>query len=119
MFQRYLRLAGLTMFFGLLLAPAAHASARISVQIGVPAPILAPVPVAPVPVAAPYPEYVWRPGYYVWTSFGYRWVPAGWARPYGRPGWGYQRWERERRGWDRDDRRWDRGRRDWDRDRRR
>ena len=114
MLTRYL--VGLTLLFGLLLAPAAHASTRIAVQIGVPVrALVAPVAVAP----AAYGEYIWQPGYYVWTGFGRRWVAGAWIRPsygrYGRPRWSYERWGRERRGWDRD-RRWERNRwreRDW------
>jgi hypothetical protein len=94
----YSRLVGLTLLFGLLLTPAAHASTRIVFQIGVPAPVvLAPVAVGP----APYAGLIWQPGYYVWTGYGRRWVPGAWIRPsYGRPG--YERWGRERRGWDGD-----------------
>ena len=36
MLTRYSRLAALTLLFGLLLTPSAHAGARIAVQIGVP-----------------------------------------------------------------------------------
>jgi hypothetical protein len=101
MLTRYSRLAGLTLLFGLLLTPAAHAGARIAVQIGVPAPVvMAPVPYAP----APYVGLTWQPGYYVSAGFGRRWVPGAWVRPsygYGRPGLSYGRWGRERRGWDR------------------
>jgi hypothetical protein len=99
MLTRYSRLAGLTLLFGLLLTPAAHAGSRIAVQIGVPAPVVvAPVPLAP----APYAGLIWQPGYYVSAGFGQRWMPGAWIRPsYGRAGWSYGRWGHERRGWDR------------------
>jgi hypothetical protein len=110
---RYSGLVGLTLLFGTLLTPAAYASTRIAVQIGVPVPVVvAPVPVAPVA----YSGFIWQPGYYVWTGYGRRWVAGAWIRPrYGRPGWSYQRRGRERRDWDRD-RRWERNRsreREW------
>jgi hypothetical protein len=105
MLTRYFRLAGLTLLFGLFLTPAAHAGARIAVQIGVPAPVaIAPVPLAPAPYAlapAPYAGFIWQPGYYVSAGFGRRWVPGAWVRPsYGRPGWSYGRpgWSYGRRG---------------------
>jgi hypothetical protein len=102
MLTRYSRLAGLTLLFGTLLAPAAHASTRIAVQVGLPLPaVVAPVAVAPVVVAAPYPGLIWQPGYYVGTGYGRRWVRGAWIRPaYGRPGWAYARrgWDRDRRG---------------------
>jgi hypothetical protein len=102
MVTRHYRLAGLTVLFGLLLAPAAHASTRIAVQIGVPGfAVAAPVRVAP----APYRGLIWQPGYYVWTGYGRRWVPGAWIRPgYGRSGLAYGRRGLERRNWDRDQR---------------
>ena len=85
MLTRFARLATVTSLVGLGFVPAAHASTHIFVQFGVPAPIVAPVPVAPVAVAPvpppPYVGYVWQPGYYAWTTFGYRWVPGVWVRP--------------------------------------
>ncbi len=102
MLTRYSRLAGLTLLFGTLLTPAAHADTRIAVHIGVPVrAVVAPVAVAP----APYGGFIWQPGYYVRTGYGRRWVPGAWIRPayrYGRPGWGYERRGYERRDWDRD-----------------
>ena len=48
---------------------------------------------------APY-TIVWQPGYYVWASVRYRWVPGVWARP---PSvgavWAPARWVHEPRGW--------------------
>ena len=112
MLTRYARLLGLTLLFGTLLTPAAHASTRIAVQIGVPVPNVVAIPVAP----PAYAGVIWQPGYYVRTGYGRRWVPGAWIRPsYGRPGWSYERRGRERRGWDRD-RRWERDRsreREW------
>jgi WXXGXW repeat (2 copies) len=114
MMKRFAQLAGLTALLGVMFVPAAHASTRISVQIGVPVPF-APVVVAP----GPPPGYVWQQGYYVRTGFGSRWVPGMWVPArYVRSRWAGQRWERERREFDRD-RNWnrDRDRRDWDRER--
>jgi hypothetical protein len=101
MWTRYSRLAWLTLLFGTLLTPAAHADTRFEVRIGVPGP---PV-VAYVPPA--HAGYIWQPGYFVSSGYGRRWVPGTWIRPtygYGRPAW-----RAEPRGYDR---------RDWDRDRR-
>jgi hypothetical protein len=107
MLRRCFRLAGLTLFVGALLTPAAHADTRFDVRIGVPGP----------PVVAPYAfesrgheGFVWQPGYYVWTAYGERWVPGTWIRP----SYGYRRpaWSDEHRGYDRRDRddRWERDR---------
>jgi hypothetical protein len=105
MMTRCSRLAGLTLLFGTLLAPAAHASTRIGVHIGIPVPgVVAPVVVAP----APYAGLIWQPGYYAQIGYGRRWVPGAWVRPaygYGRPGWAYERRGYVRRDWDRDRRR--------------
>ena len=72
-----LRVAGLVVLFGALSVATAHADTRFSIHVGIGAP---PVVVAPGPYGydgyysqAPYPGYVWQPGYYV----GYRWVPGG------------------------------------------
>ena len=76
-----------------LMAANAHAATHVVVQIGAPVSVYAPAPVpvyappppppAPVVVAgAPVPYgYVWRPGHYVWTGYGYRLVPAAYVRP--------------------------------------
>jgi hypothetical protein len=115
MLKRFAQLAGLTLLVGVVFAPAAHASTHVSVQIGTSVPI-APVVFAP----GPPPGYVWQRGYYVWTGFRYRWVPAAWVpAPYVRRGWAGERWERERRDLHRDGN-WYRGhdRRDRDRDER-
>lgn len=98
--SRIVRLIGMTMMAGLAFVPAAQAGPHFSIRIGVGAP----VPVAVAPVVRP--GYVWQPGHYVWTQFGYEWVPGTWVpAPYSRV---------ERRDWDRDDV-YSRG--DWDRDR--
>src|SRR5262249_14491157 len=100
MFRRYATVIGLTLLLGFAFVPTAHASPQFSFHLGIGAPI---APAAVVPVGPAYPGYVWQPGYYTWTLFGYRWVPGRWAAPaYGRPGWS-ERWEHDRRGWDRDD----------------
>src|SRR5262245_49457210 len=73
-----------------VMAVNANAATRVVVQIGAPVPVYAPPPVpvyappppAPVVVAAPVRYgYVWRPGHYVWTGYGYRLVPAAYVRP--------------------------------------
>jgi YXWGXW repeat-containing protein len=103
---RRLRFATLTLLFGALLAPAAHADTRFDVRIGVPGP--------PVVAYAPPPAYrglVWQPGYYVWTGHRRHWIPGAWIRPaygYRRPGWAAERRGFDRRDY-RGDRRWDRG----------
>src|SRR3981081_1521272 len=81
--KRFARLAGFTLLLGVVFVPAAHAGTHLSVQIGTPVPI-APVVFAP----GPPPGFVWQPGYYVWTGFRYRWVPARWVpAPDVRRGW--------------------------------
>lgn len=87
---------------GAVVLLATNASAKshvfVSIGIGFPAPVVvAAPPPAPVIVAAPPPPpaavivaappapygygYVWRPGYYVWTGYGYQTVPGAWVRP--------------------------------------
>ena len=108
MLSRGIRLAGLTLVLGALLAPAARADTRFDVRIGIPGPrIVAPYRF----VSRPPAGVVWRPGYYVWTGYRRHWVAGGWVRPayqYRRPVWQY-----ERRGYDRRDRRDWWGGRDW------
>ena len=111
-----LRVAGLLVLFGALNVSTAHADSRFSIHIGIGAP---PVVVAPGPYGydddyrqAPYPGYVWQPGFYA----GYRWVPGGWV-PRGR--YVEQRWDRhDNRRYERDRRDWERERRNWQRNRR-
>lgn len=118
----YRSLAIVTLLLGGLFVPAVQAAPQISVQIGPSAMMRSGVPFAP------NAGYVWRPGHYIWTDVGYRWIAGTWMpRSYARWGLERQRFERERRDWDRDE--WrdrdDRGRdgwrdrdgRDWDRDR--
>jgi len=113
-----LRVAGLMVLFGALSVATAHADSRFSIHVGIGAP---PVVVAPGPYGydgyygqAPYPGYVWQPGYYI----GHRWVAGGWVprarsveRRWDRRDW--RRHERDRRDWDRDRRNWERDRRRW------
>jgi hypothetical protein len=103
MLKRFAYVAGLTLLLGIVFAPPAHASTRISVRIG------APVPIAPVAVVARPRGLVWRPGYRVWTGVGYRWVPGVWVpAPYARGYWAPRWRERGRPDWRRDRREWDR-----------
>jgi hypothetical protein len=109
-----LRVAGLMVLFGALSVATAHADTRFSIHVGVGAPAAPPVVVAPrsygYATPAPYPGYVWQPGYYV----GYRWVPGAWV-PRGH--WHRRNWRHERPYDDRrDDRRYDD--RGWQGDRR-
>ena len=121
--QTMLRVAGLMVLFGALSAGTAHADSRFSVHVGIGAP---PVVVAPGPYGydyygpAPYPGYVWQPGYYIGT----RWITGGWVprarfveRRFDRRDW--RRYERDRREWERDRRNWGHGGRDRGHDRRR
>ncbi|MBV8198006.1 MAG: YXWGXW repeat-containing protein [Candidatus Eremiobacteraeota bacterium] len=63
----------------------------VGFTIGTPPPAL---PVYTVP-PAPYPNYMWTPGYWAWGPAGYYWVPGTWVAPpsvglYWTPGyWGY------------------------------
>jgi len=107
--KRFLGLSILTLLLGATFAPAAQAETRFSVRIGP-------------SVVAPYGGSIWRPGYYVWTGFRYRWVPGAWVpRAYvGRAPYRFDRGRRYDRGdrWDRVRRydlydRWERDRRDW------
>ena len=101
MLLRFARLTILTAAVGLLAVPAAHASTHVFVQLGIPAPVYVRPVYVPPPVAAPYPGYVWRAGYYVTTPYGPRWIAGAWVpRAYyyrGDRGWGgHERWEHER-----------------------
>jgi hypothetical protein len=109
-----LRVTGLMVLFGALSVATAHADSRFSIHVGIGAP---PVVVAPGPYRydgyygpAPYPGYVWQPGYYI----GHRWVAGAWV-PRGR--YVERRWDRrdlrDRRDWDRDRRNWERDGRRW------
>ena len=107
-----LRVTGLMVLVGGLSVATAQADSHFSIHVGVGAPVA----VAPGPygygtyVQAPYPGYVWQPGYYV----GSRWVVGGWV-PRGR--YVARRWDRHdyrrtsattakrsRHNWDRSDR---------------
>jgi hypothetical protein len=110
MLIRSFRLAGLTLLFGALLAPAARADTRFDIRIGVPGRA----------VVAPYrydrrasAGLIWQQGYYVRVGYGRRWVPGAWIRPsygYGRQAWRFGSRGYDRRDWNRDHRR---GRNDW------
>src|SRR5438105_286632 len=77
--------------FALMLAAfaaPARAEVHVGINVGIGAPVVARVPVRPVVVAparvyAPppplYPGYVWQPAHYVWTAYGYQWMPAAWV----------------------------------------
>jgi len=56
---------------------AAPAFAQISFDIH----IGPPAPRHEVIVAAPDPEFIWVPGYYLYDRDEYRWVPGSWQRP--------------------------------------
>ena len=101
------RIALLAIGAVILLATSAHAASHVFVRIdvGPPAPVYVPAPPPPPPpvvVYAPPPVpygYVWRPGYYVWTGYGYRLVPGAWVRPpYAHAVWVAPRWEKHRHG---------------------
>jgi hypothetical protein len=94
-----IRLAGLTLFAIVAASTAARASTHVFVQIGAPVPVAVPAPPPPPPpvvaAPAPYPAYgyVWRPGHYVWTGYGYQLVPGTWVRPpYAGAVWVAPRW---------------------------
>ena len=121
-----LRVAGLMVLFGALTVGTAHADSRFSIHVGIGAP---PVVVAPAPAPygyggydngyyAPYPGYVWQPGYYV----GYRWMPGAWV-PRGHyvaaPYYSKHDWKRDRNDWERSRQNWERSQRYNERDRRR
>jgi hypothetical protein len=82
-----LRVAGLMVLFGALSAPTARADTRFSIHVGVGAPVHGGYGYA---APAPYPGYVWQPGYYV----GYRWVPGAWVP---RSHWYRRNWRNDRR----------------------
>src|SRR4030088_1829113 len=105
MVKHFAQVAGLTLLFGMVFVPAAHADTHFSVHIG---PYASSAPVAVVPGRAP--RY-WQPGRDVWNGSRYQWVPGARVRgPYAPQ---YSAPE----GWQHDHDR-DRDRHDWDRDRR-
>jgi hypothetical protein len=73
------------------LAASAQFSVGVGFTVGTPPP---PLPVYSMP-PAPYPNYMWTPGYWAWGPAGYYWVPGTWVAPpsvglYWTPGyWGY------------------------------
>jgi hypothetical protein len=84
------RLAGFTVATLLATAAVAHAAPQVSIGVGIgvgaPPPVAVAVPPPPPPAAvvvgAPVPYgYVYRPGYYMWTGYGYQMVPGAYVRP--------------------------------------
>jgi hypothetical protein len=69
-----------------------QAQVTIGFTIGQPPP---PLPVYNTIPPAPYPNYMWTPGYWAWGPAGYYWVPGTWVAPpqtglYWTPGyWGW------------------------------
>ncbi len=59
------------------IAAPAQFSIGVGFTVGVPPP---PMPVYSQPVA-PYPNYMWTPGYWAWGPAGYYWVPGTWVAP--------------------------------------
>ena len=70
------RFALIGTFTLVLAAVALPVYAQTHVSIGIGAPFYPPVAVVS---AAPYSGYVWQPAHYVWTAFGYQFVPAEWV----------------------------------------
>ncbi|MBU6507516.1 MAG: YXWGXW repeat-containing protein [Alphaproteobacteria bacterium] len=76
--MRHLRhwLLPLVLVFAAVAMPRAG-EAQVSVSITVAPPPL-PVYVQP---AIPGPGWIWAPGYWAWSPYGYYWVPGTWVRP--------------------------------------
>jgi hypothetical protein len=92
--QRTMRVLGLVLLTGLLSVPAAQAGARVFVRVTPPPIVLETRP------PAPYPTYVWRPGYHRWIGRRFVWAPGTWARPpYRGAIWVSGRWDHEHRGY--------------------
>ena len=111
MVKRITFVATFTTLLAFLCVPAARAQGHWSVHIGIGAPVV-PVPVVVAPAPAP-PGYIWQPGYYVQTPYGYRrvrgrWVPDPYytGGPYYGGGYGVY-WDRERWRGEHDDGDWD------------
>jgi hypothetical protein len=86
--------AVLVLFTALFAAETAEARTRIYVSIGPP-----PV-VVERQVVAPYPDYVWQPGYYRWSNTRYVWASGRWAAPpYHHAYWVPGHWRHGRRGY--------------------
>lgn len=84
--------------------PAHAAHIGVSLNIGVPAPIVVrhapPRPVVERVVVAPGPGYVWVAGHYTWANNAWVWVNGAWIVP-PQPGavWVAGRWEGHHRQW--------------------
>lgn len=69
----------------------AQVSVGVGFTVGIPPPAIPAYTIPP----APYPNYMWTPGYWGWGPAGYYWVPGTWIAPpsvglYWTPGyWGY------------------------------
>jgi hypothetical protein len=85
----------------MLAVPLAEARTRVYVRIG-PPPI-----VVERQTVAPYPNYVWQPGYQQWTGAAYAWVPGRWvARPHRHARWVAGRWHHSHSGYYWEEGRW-------------
>jgi len=73
-------------------------NARTDVSVGINlGPPPAPVVVAPPP--APYPGYVWAPGYWAWDGYRHVWVEGRWLAPRAGYYWVSPHWERRGPNW--------------------
>jgi hypothetical protein len=85
--MKTLRLAFLLSLAAVSLTPAAtSAGVFVSVNIAPPPLLVYEQPVAP------FPDYVWQPGYWAWDGYEYYWVPGTWVLApepglYWTPGW--------------------------------
>jgi hypothetical protein len=88
---RFLSIPLIAVFLLAIPAPS-NAQVTIGLTIGQPPP---PLPVYNSIPPAPYPNYMWTPGYWAWGPAGYYWVPGTWVAPpqtglYWTPGyWGW------------------------------
>ena len=86
MMKRFALIGTFALMFAAFAAPA-RAEVHVGINVGIGAPVVARVPVRPVVVAParvyapppPPPGYVWQPAHYVWTAYGYQWMPGAWV----------------------------------------
>ena len=86
MLKRLAVIGTFALMFAAFAVPA-RAEVHVGINVGIGAPVVARVPVRPVVVAPaavvapppPYPGYVWQPAHYVYTAYGYQWVPGAWV----------------------------------------